>query len=678
MRINGPPTAGSASLTDPVVSQTILIGGSQDSKYQLPTTNHQPDNGQPVRIRPVSRPLLLAGMALTFLAAAAFRWLTLSEFLNDHFDHVALAQQLRLGALPLRDFVDEGMPLMYLVSAAAWSLIKTPFLAEAVIVALAFAITAALSFRSAALVSQSILAAAIASVAQVAVYPRTYSYPKLLVQAIAIAVAWWAVKHLTVRRIAGLSAATAVGYYFRHDHALYLGVATVTLLAVAQWRSGLPTVARSIALYAGFAAVFVLPHLVYVQWAVGVPTYLAIVRQYVSSESTSAPYQLPVPYVDVNAGLVLQRDVPIVNVRWTPAVDDRSRAALEQRYHLDPVEHEGTTWRYRIRDTSATNVNALRADVAVEDTHNFDQLERVRGWRHALASLQLGPGWRARENSLAILFWLSWLLPIAAAAMAIARGHEIPAPEMAAIAMLVALALCTDIVFLRSPLDVRLPDLAVSHTVLAAWIGATVWRLPVQRPGRFLCRAFVAVATATAIIAIALFAQAGQKLTAMGLKDGPSGVMRRWHDVATLMRDDKPGPVPSNPSAVLLPFIEYVRACTSPQDRLLYTWYSPEFYVVADRGFAGDHRRIYRRLTGWEQARTLARLQQERVPFVIIPIPRRQWLQQNTPDIWRYIQSHYVPMAMIPPDDAEGFQILRESAWAWTSVYPQTDWPCLR
>ena len=68
--------------------------------------------GSPSRL--VSRPLLLAGIALAFLIAAAFRWLTLTEFLNDHFDHVALAQQLRLGAVPLRDFVDEGMPLMYL------------------------------------------------------------------------------------------------------------------------------------------------------------------------------------------------------------------------------------------------------------------------------------------------------------------------------------------------------------------------------------------------------------------------------------------------------------------------------------------------------------------------------------------------------------------------------------
>src|SRR5688500_6214593 len=119
--------------------------------------------------RRVSRPLLCAGIALALLITAAFRWLTLTELLNDHVDHVALAQQVRLGAMPLRDFVDEGMPLMYMVSAAAWTLIKAPFVSEAIIVALGFATAAALSFRAASLISQSVLAAALATAAQGAV-----------------------------------------------------------------------------------------------------------------------------------------------------------------------------------------------------------------------------------------------------------------------------------------------------------------------------------------------------------------------------------------------------------------------------------------------------------------------------------------------------------------------------
>src|SRR5688572_4178059 len=629
--------------------------------------------------RRVSRPLLCAGIALAFLIAAAFRWLTLTEFLNDHFDHVALAQQVRLGAIPLRDFVDEGMPLMYMVSAAAWTLLKAPFVSEAIIVALGFATAAALSFRAASLISQSVLAAALATAAQVAIYPRTYSYPKLLVQAVAIAVAWWALKHLTVRRIAALSAATALGYYFRHDHAFYLGVATVTLLVVAQWRLGLPSVVRSVAIYAGFAAAFVLPHLAYVQWAVGIPTYVAIARQYVDSEAASAPYQTPVPSVDIEAGLWVRRDASLVNVRWAPDVDEPTREALEQRYRMDRVEQrEGTTWRYHLRDTTRSNLIAIRNDSHVEDTHGFDGLEQAGSWRNALSSLQPGPGWRAYDNGLAVLFWLSWLLPAAAIAMLAMRRHDSSTAEAAVVGMVAVLALVTDVAFLRAPLHVRLPDLAVSHSILGAWVGTALWRWPLQRRRRFLTRASVVVATVTVLLAIIAFGQTGTLLATTRVLEGPRAVTQQWRAVSANLRDNKPGPVPNNPAVILLPFFEYLRACTAPQDRLLYTWYSPELYLVADRGFAGDHRRIYRQLAGWEQARTLARLQQERVPFVIIPLPRREWLQQSNPDIWRYIQSRYVPMTTIPPGDANGYQILRESSWTGTTVYRQTNWPCVR
>jgi hypothetical protein len=66
------------------------------------------------------------------------------------------------------------------------------------------------------------------------------------------------------------------------------------------------------------------------------------------------------------------------------------------------------------------------------------------------------------HNGLALLFWVSWLLPVVAIAMLCARRKERSTTDAAAVAMLAALALCTDVVFLRAPLEVRLPDLAVT------------------------------------------------------------------------------------------------------------------------------------------------------------------------------------------------------------------------
>ena len=76
----------------------------------------------PARISGRRPPLtaLILGAGL-FVLALAWRVLAFSGFTNDHYIHLARAQQVVLGAWPVRDFVDPGMPLMYLASAAASS-----------------------------------------------------------------------------------------------------------------------------------------------------------------------------------------------------------------------------------------------------------------------------------------------------------------------------------------------------------------------------------------------------------------------------------------------------------------------------------------------------------------------------------------------------------------------------
>jgi hypothetical protein len=616
--------------------------------------------------------LLGCGAAAAFVAAFAFRWLTLVEFPNDHFDHVAMAQQLLLGALPVRDFTDEGMPLTYTLSAAAWAFWKSPFLAEAILAASGFAIAAALSFRVAARAAHSTLLAALAVAAQIALYPRTYSYPKLLVQAIAVAVAWWAIERLNAKRIGALAAATALGYYFRHDHALYLGVAIVALLFVALWSNGLAAVFRGTALYAGLVFVFVAPHLVYVQWAAGLPTYLAISRQYVKAEALGGRYRAPIPSLDANAGLWIVPGSPTVNIRWVPQLDATSRERLEQRYELETVAHpDETTWTYRIKKMSAANLSAIRADHNVEDTHGFD---RLNGDRWLLP--RPGPGWRIRENSLALLFWLCWLGPIVAVLLLWARRADVRRVDAARIVMLATLALCADAGFLRNPLETRLPDVAVPHTIMGAWIAATLWRWPGSF--RLLRRGVAVVATVMALVAIALVSQTELMLRESRLLAGPSAAFQRWRDVTVAMRQ-RPGPIPSNPSAILLPFFDYVRQCTDRQDRLLYAWYAPEVYVVADRGYAGDHRKFFAPFHAlpWEQQRTIDRLKEQSVPFVILLSQRRHSFEAGYPDVWRYLQSRYVPMTTIPLDENGAMEILRDRAWTGTRTYGSTGWPCV-
>ena len=162
------------------------------------------------------------------------------------------------------------------------------------------------------------------------------------------------------------------------------------------------------------------------------------------------------------------------------------------------------------------------------------------------------------------------------------------------------------------------------------------------------------------------------------LTDGPGAAAERFREVAGHLRTARPGPIPSNPSKILLPFFDYLQTCTDRDDRILYGWYSPEVYIVAGRAFAGDHRKFMAPFhsSSWEQARTIARLKQEHVPFVIIPSERRTSFEVAYSDVWRYLQERYVLMTRIPLDGRSTFDVFRDAAWTSDRVYGSTGWPC--
>ena len=65
-----------------------------------------------------------------------------------------------------------------------------------------------------------------------------------------------------------------------------------------------------------------------------------------------------------------------IHVRWTAGVMDAQRVELERRFGLtNSQQREGTTWAYRLADTSTANITALIQDERVDDT---EHLNRVR------------------------------------------------------------------------------------------------------------------------------------------------------------------------------------------------------------------------------------------------------------------------------------------------------------
>jgi hypothetical protein len=199
------------------------------------------NRGEPGRS---SRWLHLLTAAL-FLFAALYRFNALGGALggfdNDHFLHFAYAKQVQAGAQPLRDFLDGGLQgarpsLTYEMSAWAQRLLGNSLRSEALLTVGAMAFASAATFAAARRVAPAYWALA-TSVLAILVAPKLYGYPKVLTLAV---LAWLIVRYAALPaplRLAALAAWTAVAFLFRHDYAVYCGVAVGVTVAAAHGRA---------------------------------------------------------------------------------------------------------------------------------------------------------------------------------------------------------------------------------------------------------------------------------------------------------------------------------------------------------------------------------------------------------------------------------------------------------
>lgn len=76
---------------------------------------------------------------------------------------------------------------------------------------------AAIVFWLASGLSRSLVAGALAALLVIVISPRLYSYPKIIVFAVALLVVWWYARRPSVRRAVALAAVTVCALLMRHD-----------------------------------------------------------------------------------------------------------------------------------------------------------------------------------------------------------------------------------------------------------------------------------------------------------------------------------------------------------------------------------------------------------------------------------------------------------------------------
>ena len=235
----------------------------------------------------------LAAMVALVVFTALFRFLVLVRgFSNDHFVHLAGAQQILFGEWPTRDFVDPGMPLMFVVSAAAQQLLGRTLLAEGLLIAGAFALAALFTAAAVRELTGSRVLAVCAALLEVAIVPRTYSYPKLLSYAAGFYLLQRYVTRPTAGRLWALAASVVIAFLFRHDHGIYLGAAGV----MATWLVAADGIARRLRrtlTFVGMTALLALPYLAYVQVNGGILAYVQTGLEFRDGELGRQEYVWP-------------------------------------------------------------------------------------------------------------------------------------------------------------------------------------------------------------------------------------------------------------------------------------------------------------------------------------------------------------------------------------------------
>jgi hypothetical protein len=626
--------------------------------------------------------------ALLFVLAMAWRLLAFSGFTNDHYIHLARAQQMMLGDWPVRDFVDPGMPLMYLLSAAAWKIGGGTIGAEVLLVALAFAAGTACTFMAARWLAGSTWLAAALTLLVILIWPRSYSYPKVLLYGAAVWAIVAAVDRPAAWRRAMLAALTAVAFLFRHDHGVYIGAAAAFAVALDGWRLGLSTAMRRLASFAVTSFVLVSPWLAYVSYEQGLVDYFASGIGFSRAEAETTMLRgLPRLQVDAGQELLSLRPParPVANIEWTADVDESTRRGLEARYGLEPAL-DGGAGDYHMRSPSPELVRALADDPHVKGSSGLGRVESWSGLERALAwvspaRIHVGDGLRLRDNSYVWLFYVFYALPFAAAVVVWRRSAlgRLSGAAPIAVGALIVLALAANAGLIRGNLSVWLPDAIVPAVLLMAWLLPIAWRLPLGLR-RVAARVAVAVIMAGTVVATAQVGDFREQFDRTDVLLGPEGFRARLDALASTMRlrHDEPASGPSGVAKGLTPFFRYMQRCTSAQDRFLMSWSYPDVFLAAGRGFAGGHVAMMDPFytSTEEQTRTLERLRRESVPFMLIFLDREHSFHEYYPLLAAFLAERYEPMTDVPVAETKGVRVYVEKNRLSRRTDAETGWPC--
>ena len=189
---------------------------------------------------------------------------------NDHAGYLAMAQQIVLGELPIRDFLEHGTLLHSLISAVLQWSFGHHLLAEMLVCTSFIAIGHGLTFVLASSLARSTLVGFLLTLSSLLTTPRPYSYPKIFIYPLAVYLLWRYIRRPSRVNMVIVSFVAALALLFRMDHGV---VVFLSAVAVIGFREGLTPIRRTASAIGAFTLAFELwltPFLLYLAFSGGV------------------------------------------------------------------------------------------------------------------------------------------------------------------------------------------------------------------------------------------------------------------------------------------------------------------------------------------------------------------------------------------------------------------------
>jgi hypothetical protein len=220
-----------------------------------------------------------------------FRLLTLRGLPNDHYVYLSAAQQMLMGDLPGRDFVEPGMLLQFMISAGGQAI--APGLSTEAIITIGFvSAAAAATCIGVSWLTRSVVAGTLAGLFQVLLYPRLYSYPKIVMPAVLLLLVVAYARRPRSSALVLIAGWIAVAFLLRHDIGAYAAIAGA--VGVALSHRTLMDGARAFALLTSAVLVVLLPYFAYLQWSGGIAEHVRDAFEYGKAEAGGFGFDWPV------------------------------------------------------------------------------------------------------------------------------------------------------------------------------------------------------------------------------------------------------------------------------------------------------------------------------------------------------------------------------------------------